>query len=364
MTFTLDQCMKMNNVFSSQSRVAIFSDLHLGVHSDSESWYGIADKWSKWCRDTLKQNNIRDIIFMGDWFHNRADISVNTLHIAMRVLQTFDDFNIHMITGNHDVYFRHRTDVHSLSIFKGRSNVMVYDQPTTLVWNGKKERILSFLPWGFDTTKIVKSDAIFGHLEIESFMMNAFKMCDHGLKISDLLSLSPLIFSGHFHIRREKVLDNGTIIYVGNPFEMDFGDVNNVKGLYLLDLETMQYEFIKNNITPRHQYVDLSQLVSEGDITDKTISWFANNIVKLKIDKNISTEHLSILLTYLNTLKPFTLLIENNINVSHREISTDLSGVDISQAIEEFITMLDIDNREKIIQYTQELYRKAKNEIH
>ena len=43
-------------------RVAIFSDLHLGVHTNSSEWHNYAVEWANWFKDECKRNNIKDII--------------------------------------------------------------------------------------------------------------------------------------------------------------------------------------------------------------------------------------------------------------------------------------------------------------
>ena len=192
--------------------------------------------------------------------------------------------------------------------------------------------------------------------------MNTFKDCDHGLSVKDLLNKSPLVISGHFHFRHEKKFKNGTILYVGNPFQMDFGDCDNYKGYYLLDLDSMNYEFTENPVSPHYKKVSLSEIVEAGTITPSVISQFANNIVKFKIDKNISQEHLAILTSKLNALKPESLHMEYDvpgIDITGENHGKDLSGIDISCAIEEFINLLEIDNKEDILQHTLELYNKC-----
>ena len=109
-------------------------------------------------------------------------------------------------------------------------------------------KIITFVPWGGKVLKdIPKSDIVFGHFELENFKMNAFKICDHGDDPEVLVKKSNLIFTGHFHTRDEKHFkeDNSTILYVGNPFEMDFGDTMQKKGYYILDVDNLTYEFLK-----------------------------------------------------------------------------------------------------------------------
>lgn len=342
-----------------KQKIAIISDLHLGVHSNSASWHTIALNWAKWLRDELKQKEIEDIVFCGDWYHNRSEISVNTLQVSADIIQILKDFNIISLVGNHDIYYKNRTDVNSLSIFKNSKNFTVIDKITTIKAFDKD---ITLCPWGTTVGDIPKSNVIFGHFEIETFKMNTFKDCDHGLSVKDLLNKSPLVISGHFHFRHEKKFKHGTVLYVGNPFQMDFGDCDNYKGYYTLDLGNMNYNFTENTISPHYKKISLSDIVREGTLSQEVISQFTNNIVKFKIDKNISQEHLSILTSKLNALKPESIHMEYDVpgtEIASDNYNKDLSGIDISCAIEEFINLLDVDNKEDILQYTLELYNKC-----
>jgi DNA repair exonuclease SbcCD nuclease subunit len=194
--------------------------------------------------------------------------------------------------------------------------------------------------------------------------MNSYKVCEEGLKVKDLLKKSPLVISGHFHTRHEKKFGKGTILYVGNPFQMDFGDTNNQKGYYILDLDTLEYNFTTNNISPNYKKISLSQLVRSGKITKSVVDLFAGNIARLKVDMNISQSDMDILLKKLTLLKPEALTVDYDINFNRllddTENKEDLSGIDIPQAIEEFVNLLEIKNKKEIIKYTLGLYEKSK----
>jgi DNA repair exonuclease SbcCD nuclease subunit len=212
------------------------------------------------------------------------------------------------------------------------------------------------------TNQIEKSDIIFGHFEIETFKMNSFKDCEEGLSIKELLIKSSLIISGHFHFRHEKRYGAGTILYVGNPFQMDFGDCDNIKGYHILDIDTLEYEFFENTISPHYKKISLSDLVEATTLTYEIKSLFNNNIIKFKIDKNISQEDLSILTSKLNLLRPESLQIEYDISsnkINNGSSDKDLSGIDITCAIEEFVNLLDIEDKTDILNYTLELYKKC-----
>ena len=126
------------------------------------------------------------------------------------------------------------------------------------------EREITFCPWGTTLSQIPKSDIVFGHFEIQTFKQNSFKMCDDGMTSKELLERCNLAISGHFHLRDERVYDEGTILYLGNPFQMDFGDVDSTKGYYILDLNTLKYEFTENTISPKHKKIYKSGVCGGG----------------------------------------------------------------------------------------------------
>jgi DNA repair exonuclease SbcCD nuclease subunit len=344
-----------------KSKIAIFSDLHLGVHSNCTKWHQYALEWADWFVDECKAKGIKDIIFAGDWHHNRSEISVNTLQVSAEILDKMSDFNLIAICGNHDIYYKHRTDVNSLSIFKNRKNVTILETYQTLEAFNKK---ISLCPWNTPTKVIEDSDVIFGHFEVETFKMTGFKLCEEGVKVKDLLKKAPLTISGHFHTRHEKQFGAGTILYCGNPFQMDFGDAGNSKGYHILDLDTMEYEFFENTVSPRYEKVFLSELVEEGDITPIVQNKINNNIVKLKVDKNISQDDMDILLNVFNKFTPEQLSVDYDINFNRilqdRGDIEDMSGVDVEQAIEDFIGTMDLDDAKSIIEYTLGLYERCK----
>jgi DNA repair exonuclease SbcCD nuclease subunit len=342
----------------SDNRVAIFTDLHLGVHQNSSSWHDIGKKWADWFISSLKENNIKTILFTGDFFHSRSEISVNTIYAASELLKKFEkDFFMIMIPGNHDCYYKDKSDVNSLSILNGYDNIVVLEELEKITF-GDKKRDAIFCPWGFDCDSVEHADVIFGHFEIESFKMNAHKLCEHGFKPKDLLKKSPLVFSGHFHLNEERSYDNGKIVYVGSPFQLDFGERDSRKGYYILDFTDMNFEFIENNITPVHKKILLTE-INDVDLESSV----KGNFVKIVIDRVIEQEELDKIIHKINSYSPNNLIIDPLINYSigfNGDGNEDLSGVDISKAIVEFVNLLDIQDKEKVITKTIEFYNQVK----
>ena len=338
-------------------KYAIFSDLHLGVHQNSSSWHQIALEWVDWFVNDLKSKNIKDVIFTGDFFHSRSEISVNTIHVASLLLDRLNEFQVKMIPGNHDCYYKDKSEVHSLSILKGHNNITIYDNLEVIPLHDG--RTGAFCPWGIEVEDIPKADIIFGHFEIESFKMNSYKLCDTGHKASQLLHRASLVFSGHFHYREEREYKEGNIVYVGCPFELDFGDRDTNKGYYIFDTSDLSYTFVENTISPKHKKYTVTELMTVNDIK-KAIK---NKFVKIVLDKFINQEDLSILTTKLASYKPNTLLIDPAVNFSFfsevDEQQNDLSGIDISKAIMEFVNMMEINNKQDVINFTLNLYNHS-----
>tara|TARA_R110002020_G_scaffold262737_2_gene477175 strand:+ start:5112 stop:6164 length:1053 start_codon:yes stop_codon:yes gene_type:complete len=342
------------------SKICCISDIHIGVHQNSAQWHDITLEWAKWLTTELESKGITDIVISGDFFHYRDEIAVNTIHFVSEVLSLWKDFNIVMLVGNHDAYYKDRSDVNSLSIIRGWNNVIIADSLETTTQYGKK---ITFCPWGTTLDQIPVCDIIFGHFEISSFKQNSFKICDVGLSAKELLAKCPLIVSGHFHLRDERYYDKGTILYLGNPFQMDFGDVGSDKGYYILDIPTGEFEFTENLGSPRHKKVLLSELVAIGKITDSVREDFKGNFIKFIIDKNISPDEVDIVLNKLLLLKPLSINVDYSVNFNKYNLyddnKTDFSGIDVKTAIEEFINLMDIDNKKTVSDYTLDVYRQC-----
>jgi DNA repair exonuclease SbcCD nuclease subunit len=339
--------------------VCCIADIHIGVHQNGAQWHAILLEWAQWLARELKSKKIKDILICGDVFHYRDEIAVNTLHMAVDVFKIWKDFNIGILIGNHDSYYKDKVDVNSLSIFEEWPNITIFDQITTFEAFGKK---LTFCPWGTDAKKIpAGTDITFGHFEIKSFKWNAVKVCDHGIYADKLLKNSSLVITGHFHQRAERIYDNGKILYVGNPFQMDFGDYGNTKGYYILNIENMSYDFYENTISPKHIKLFLSELAEEGKLTANTKKEIKSNIVRFIIDRTIAADDTEVVLKKFASLNPLILDVDYAINFDRfglkEDENKDLSGVDIATAIEDFVNMLDIEDKEKVIARTVELYK-------
>lgn len=341
-----------------QSKIAVVSDLHFGVHQNNQTWHTIAIDFAKWFKKQLIKNKIQDIVICGDVNNDRNEISVNTMHVVNQVFKLWKNFNIKIIIGNHDAYYKDRCDVNSLSVFAEWSNIDLIDEVACI---DQFENRICFCPWSTEMDDIPKSDIIFGHFDVTGFKMNKNKICAEGIPSHKLIDKGSLVVSGHFHTKDERKYNNGTILYTGSPYELNWGDCNEERGFYLLDLESKEHTFICNNISPKHKKIRLSEFLALKKITQTFKKEFTGNFVKFIIDQNITTDKLDILINKLNSLGPISLQTEFELDQKYisDEFSFDSIGVDISETIQEFINLLDLKNKKEVLNYTLELYKKV-----
>ena len=340
-------------------KITLFSDLHLGVKGDSQEWHTIAAEWIDTFINELKKKNIKNVFFLGDWFNNRTSICVSTLHLTTQILDKFKDFNLYIFSGNHDLFFSQDSSVSSVSIFKGYPNVKYIDKITKITMENTD---ITLCPWGFNPLdeNVENSKYLFGHFEINTFQMNSSEqLCENGLKLSDLFKKFNMIFSGHFHKAQKRVYGVGTVQYVGNPFQINYGEGEDEKGYIILNLETDKYNFVYNYISPKFIKLSLSQLItiSPSEIKDKIY----NNYLRLSVDKNITVEDMDELIKLLSSCKPRECNIDwdNNNFSSNVKTNTDYSAIELITALKEYVNLIDIDNPKEIISYLATKYKEA-----
>lgn len=335
-----------------KTKVAIFSDLHLGIYGNSEKWHDTALKWADWMVEELSSKSIVDIFFLGDFFDNRTEISVQTLHVASKIIEKFKNFNMFMIIGNHDAFYKNRSDVHSLGMVKGHENIVLVDQ---IVEFERFDKKFLMVPWNNELPK-AKYDYIFGHFEIQTFKMNNFTVCSHGLMPLDILSRGNLAFSGHFHNRNSKKYNEGTINYIGSCFSMDFSDVGNSKGYHILDIEDGSVEFIQNTVSPEFVKLNISNLSSMSRDLIK------NNIVKLVIDTDIDEKKLEELQLAISKLEPWQFTTEHNVSSKTLDDVEVVDSINIADMFFEFYEKLGLDEKqlERVKKINEDLYNLNK----
>lgn len=340
-----------------QNNVAVVTDLHIGIHQNHQLWHSIVIKFAHWFKKQIDAKGIKDIIICGDINDNRNEIDVTSMHVLTEVFSIWKDYNIIILVGNHDAYYRDRSDVNSLSILSGWPNITIVDSIKEIKAFDKH---ITFVPWGVEYNDIPESDIIFGHLEINGFSMTRMNACIKGIETKNILDKAPLVVSGHFHLRDNRKYKSGRVLYVGSPYEQNWGDCGtDPRGFYFIDLKTNKCDFVENTVSPRHKKIRLSEIASVGKLTPAIKKEFPNNFVSLIIDQEIKEQSIIKLMEILNTLGAVALKVdhafENKFELD--ENSQEFDGVDVVKCISDFVELVDnMDYKPEVLEQIKLLY--------
>lgn len=337
-------------------KIGLFTDIHLGEHQDSPKWHKITLDFAEWVAKDLKSREISTVLITGDIFHDRNEINLATIDAAWKFFDILKDFKIIITTGNHDCYYKNNSEINSLSIFKHSKHIEIVDDYEFIEnFYGKK---VSLVPWGYDISKLKKSDYIFGHFEINGFRLNNAKVCEHGTKTEDILLKSKRVFSGHFHHNDERDFGTkGEIIYVGSPFQFNFGDMSTKRGYYVLDFEDDSREFVENTISPKHIKLRTSDL-PKGNKVDREI--VEGNIVRLIVDTELKDSEYAKVMSSIESCQPFILDVKNEFEDKIQvNDEFDVENINISESFEEYVNIIEIKYKEETKEYLKEKLQKA-----
>ena len=350
----------MINIYG--QKIALISDIHLGIHTNSEEWHKIILDYGIWLKNELVSKGIKDIFVLGDIFNDRSDIGVRTLHVAENFFKIFTEgtynFNVVLLAGNHDSYFKDNADINSISILRGWKNITVVDTLQIAEWFNKK---YALVPWGVDINQISeKMDGIFGHFDINTFKINTMKLCEHGIDSDILLDKGKLIMSGHYHTKQERIYPNGRIIYLGCPYSQNWGDAEDIKGYYILDVKEGTYEVFENIISPRYHKIKLTDFLDKTRLSEIK-QRIKGNFIKILVDRAMDYEQFDKLQNKLNGMLPMDLSSDfSEIQDDSTPENYEAVDMDIPTMIPEYIDSLDKGElRDKIINELVEIHNTA-----
>lgn len=346
---------------TTSEKMIIIGDIHAGVRNNSTKYLGFQEKWFKEeLFPAIKNNNCKHVIFLGDIFDSRNSLSPIILQKVRELFKELISLGVqcYVVMGNHDIFYRNNKTVHSLDILTDQG-VIVYDNPTQVTIENKN---ILMLPWIVkdeieDVKKLLVNDnydLCFGHLEINNFDKVKGVTEKEGLP-TELFANCKKVFSGHFHLKR----NSGNIQYTGTPYELTWNDYEDQKGIYLLDLETLDADFIPTKNTPKHIKIS-NKSHTIGDIKSEIIT---NNIIRVTFDENISEANKIDFIEKINSLEPIVCTVEDeifgNFN-SDEDIETDIK--DTLGFLQEYIEIIELPeefSKKILFEKIQEIYNKC-----
>jgi len=346
-------------------KIAFLNDTHCGIRNSSEVFLQHhEDFYSKVFFPYLLENNITQIIHLGDYYDHRKFINFKALnHNRKFFLEPLRKNGIKMdiIPGNHDTYFKNTNDLNSLKELLGHfmNEIHIIMDPIVLEYGSMK---IGLLPWiaqdnydkSMDFVANCKADILAAHLELNGFdLMKGVKSVegmDH-----KLFSRFDMVLSGHYHTKSQK--DN--IHYLGSQMEFFWSDASDPKYFHVLDTETRVLTPVRNPYTLFEKVVyDDSKM----DYNSYDVTKFNNKFVKVAVVNKSDTFLFDRFIDRIQSQQIHELKIAENFdefigeNVGDEEISFEDTGQLLNSYVDAVDTELD---KERIKTELQDLMIEA-----
>lgn len=338
------------------AKVAIFNDTHFGARKSSKLFQDYFELFYKNIFfPTLEKEGIETVIHLGDVFDNRRAIDFDGLLWTQKVvLEPLKKYNVHMIVGNHDIFLRNSNKINSPHLLLQQySNIKVYSEPTEINIDGLN---IFLIPWinieneihVYEQIKKTKAKMAMGHLELNGFMAHKGHVMENAREPDPFLKFDK-VFSGHYHTRS----DNGKIYYLGNPYEIYFNDVNELKGFTIFDTETLEHEHVNNPYKLHYQlYYD--------EDTSKAPTDLENKIVRVVVKNKKSVRKFEKYIDKINFQCPYELKIIENIESPNVENIENIQNEDTMSILHSYVEDVEVElDKSKIKNIINDLYKLA-----
>lgn len=340
-------------------KVAIITDTHYGAKKGSKYLH---DHFELFYKNvffpSLEEYNVEAVIHMGDAFDSRKSIDFWALDWTRRiVLEPLSKYNVHMVVGNHDIFHRNSNKINSPELLlKDYQNITTYSEPTEVNIGGLG---ILLLPWinsenqdkSFKLIKNTKAKVVMGHLELCGFKVNKnLIMEEHGLE-ANLFSNFKKVFSGHYHTRS----DNGTVFYLGNPYEIYWSDVNDTRGFTIFDTETLEHFHIDN---PYRMFYNIYYEDTSYQTFD--VREYENKIVRVIVRKKTDTKQFERFIDKLYSANIAEIKIVENFQIVNLEEFEAFESEDTFSILQRYVTESECElNKTTITNILEEVYKEA-----
>lgn len=288
--------------------ILIFSDVHIHPHKKSAERLGHCIDALDWAFRTALDRKIKNIVFLGDLFHDRQRIDVLTYQRTFEVFELHlikNDLNVVLLLGNHDLWHYQKLDISSVNPLRSLPGIRVVNSPSVeMLSEGKENFFFGMLPYThnpIEDLKIINSEwnskapsdqtkVLGGHVSVDGAVWNVRYNTMSDVTIEhdgDMIRVGPDIFNdwdrvflGHYHAA-QKLNDN--VEYVGSPLQLSFGEAFQEKHVIIYNTNDESVEYVKNVFSPKHF------IIKEDEISDHELE---GHFVRLEVE-DIAERHLS-----------------------------------------------------------------------
>ena len=341
-------------------KVAIITDQHFGFKKGSKIWLDYFQKfYDEVFFPTLKKEGIDTILDLGDTFDNRKGVDLRSLDWAKsNYFDIIRDNGMKMISivGNHTAFYKDTNDINTIDLMlREYDNIRIVEECEEITVGGLP---ILFIPWinsenDAKTYQMIQQstcNVAMGHLELNGFVATHGHVMDVGADF-ECYNKFKHVFSGHYHTRS----NNGSIYYLGNPYEMFWNDVNDKRGFHIYDTDTLKLKTINN---PYAMYKIIHYANTPRQMTN--FEQYRDKIVKVVVREKDDDKAYDMFMQSLSKVNPY------DIKVVERTVNMLAPDEDIAQT-EDTMTLLNtyIDdlstdlNKSKIKDILRETYQQA-----
>jgi predicted phosphodiesterase len=322
---------------------AVFGDIHFGDRSDSPVHNQDCMNYIEWFCEQASAAQADRIIFVGDWFDNQSRLRLDTNHFgAMALRRLLEVAPVEMLVGNHDMFYKHSREVHSLVAYEEWKNVRVHNRCAVIDGVG----LVPFLV-GTEYLEVLQMEAkyLFGHFELPRFLTNAtIAFRDNGQFNSEQFLAPEMVFSGHFHKRQMKTNKAKVPVwYIGNPFGHDFNDVGDTeRGMMILKWGELP-EFIDWTEGPLYQRFVASDVVTMLETDSLKENTRPSSVLEIHDDVGLELEDVNLIRQELSLLVRETRLVPKNTSpgMDMDVVADDLGSRSLTDVVVEKLEQID-----------------------
>jgi len=255
--------------------VLLFSDIHIFPHKRKNERLEDCLNALKWVFETARSNKISNILFGGDFFHDRQKIEIYTYQKTFEILQENlkdSEFNLYLLLGNHDLWFNDNTSVSSVLPLSALPGVRVITKPERIKIEGSNWDFIPFTHNPISSLEELKKqdgtpEYALGHLAIDGAILHHNQHSDVCIEHDgDMVTVNSSIFNdykhtflGHYHAE-QKV--SKKVEYIGSPLQLSFGEAFQNKHIIIFDGDKNKKTYIENDFSPQHLVVDIKDYES------------------------------------------------------------------------------------------------------
>lgn len=216
------------------AKVLLIGDPHLKINK-----FDLAVRFLNWLNELIAQQKPDLVINLGDTWDTHSVLRSEVACEFMNHIYKVIDLKIPYVylVGNHDCYKPNDSKYHAMLPYKNKiKGLHVVDEVTDLYG-------MTFVPYIHDSSKFPKTSlpVCIAHQTFKGADFGNIVTKD-GVDPSEVKG-AELIVSGHIHKKQQLNVGATSVLYVGSPFSQSASDIDQIKGITVLDSETYSTSF-------------------------------------------------------------------------------------------------------------------------